>query len=91
MLWIAPDRLAVVGDRAVVVALGAIGEAAVVVNIAIFWIEPDRLVVVGDGAVEVAFGTIGVAAAVNAREYFGSSLIAWLWSAMARSRSPLAL
>jgi hypothetical protein len=47
-----------VGDGAVVVALGAVRDAAVGVSVGVFGIEPDRLVVVGDGAVEVAFDKV---------------------------------
>ena len=44
---IEPDRLVILGNRAVEVALEAPGDAAVVVGFVIFRIEQDRLVVVG--------------------------------------------
>ncbi len=50
-----PDRLAVIGDGAIVVAFGEPGDAAVVDGGRIPRIELDRLIVVGNGAVEVAF------------------------------------
>ena len=47
------DRLGVVGDGAVVVALVAVRDTAVVVGGGVLGIEPDRLAEVGDGAVIV--------------------------------------
>src|SRR5262249_36305086 len=44
---IEPDRLVVVGDGAVVIALGVVRDAPVDVRLRQFGIEPDRLVVVG--------------------------------------------
>ena len=69
-LGIEPDRLVVVGDGAVIVRLGGIGEAAVVEGRGRLWIEPDRLVVVGDGAVVVLLGGIGEAAIVEGMDIF---------------------
>ena len=50
-LGVEPDRLAVVGDGVVVVALGEIREAAVVADVGCVGDELDRLVEVGDRAV----------------------------------------
>src|SRR5947209_1117164 len=46
-VWIEPDRLAGVGDGAVVDALIVVRDAPVDVGVFVFWIEPDRLGVVG--------------------------------------------
>jgi hypothetical protein len=54
---IEPDRLGVVGDGAVEVALIKPGGAAVDVGVLIFRIEPERLVIVRDGTVEFALGS----------------------------------
>ena len=54
-----PDDLGdpgLVGDGAIVVALGTVGEAAVVVGADVLRIDLDGLGVVGDGAVVVALG-----------------------------------
>src|SRR5262245_44193234 len=51
-----PDRLVVVGDSAVVVALGVPGKAAAVIRYVAFRVEPNHLVEVGDGAVIVSLG-----------------------------------
>src|SRR5215471_17334044 len=64
VLWIEPDGLVGVSDGAVIVALGAVGDATVVVGVCILGIEPDRCVVVGDGTVIVALGPVGQAAVV---------------------------
>ena len=58
----APDRLSVVGDGAVEIALRSPGVAAFGVGRGIFWIEPDNLGEVGDGAVDVAFDLVAEAA-----------------------------
>src|SRR3984893_2867298 len=47
------DRLAIAGDRAIVVLLGEIRVAAIVEGGDVLGIKPDRLVVVGDGAVVI--------------------------------------
>src|SRR5581483_3201873 len=59
------DRLVVVGNGAVVIALGLIGIAAAVVCARILWLEPDRLGVVGDRAIVIALGLVGVATAAK--------------------------
>src|SRR5262249_50503095 len=59
---IEPDRLGVVRDSTVDLALVAPKVASVVEGAGKFWIEPDRLGVVGDGAVEFALGAPGDAA-----------------------------
>ena len=51
-----PDRLVIVGDGAVVVALGSVRIASVVVDRRIFRVEPDCLVIIGNRAVVVRFG-----------------------------------
>jgi hypothetical protein len=53
------DRLAVVGDRAVIVSFGLVGAASVSVSEDLFGIEPDRLAIVGYSAIEVALGLVG--------------------------------
>src|SRR6202023_2587410 len=56
-------RLIEIGQRAVGLALGGPGAAAIVVGRS-RWIELDRLVVVGNGAVGIAFAAPGDAAIV---------------------------
>ena len=64
VLRIVSDRLAVIGDCAIVVALGAVSEAPVVVGFNVLGIEPDRFAVVSDRAVIIALGTVGASAIV---------------------------
>ena len=59
---IEPDRLIVVGDGAIVVALGVMGGGAAHEARRAPRIEPDRLIEARDGAVEVAPGELRVAA-----------------------------
>lgn len=56
------DRLAVIGNRPVVVALGLIGEAAAPVGEGIFRVEFECLAQIGDATVIVALVVIGNAA-----------------------------
>ncbi len=63
-LGIETDRLVVVGDGGIVLALGAVGAAAVDVSGAELGIDPDRLIVVGDGALEIALSLVGAATGV---------------------------
>ena len=58
------ERLIVVDNGAVLVALSGVGEAAVVESGRVFGIDPDRLAVVGYGAVVVFLVEIDVASAV---------------------------
>jgi hypothetical protein len=72
ILWIGLDRLVIVGDGAVVVALFHVSVTPVAVGFEIFRIEPDRLTVVGNRSVVVAFfavsdAPVGVAAALPRR------------------------
>ena len=90
ILRIEPDRLRVVGDGAVVARPCGTSDAAVVVGARVFRIEPDRLVVVGDSAVVLPLVAPGDAAVVVGAGVFGSSRIASLRSAMARSSRPCA-
>ena len=62
---IEPQRLFVVGDAAVDVALVAVGGAAIVVGKRESRIERNGAIVVGDGAVVVAFVIVGIAAVVE--------------------------
>jgi len=64
VLGIDADRVAVVGNRAIVFALVEIGVATPVVRQRIAWIELDCLVVIRDGAIVVVLVAPGVAAAV---------------------------
>src|SRR6202035_1353425 len=50
-----PDRIGVLGDRAVNVALSAAGVAQIVVGIGVFRIEPNRINIVPNCVIEVAF------------------------------------
>ncbi len=58
------QRLGVVGDGAVEVAVGLAREAAVAVGAGQRRVDADRLGEVGDGAIEVVLGRLGVAAGV---------------------------
>lgn len=64
VLGIEPDRLAVVRDGAVSIALGSVRKPTVMVGIAVIGIEPERLVVVRDRAITVALGQVSVTAVV---------------------------
>ena len=66
-----PDRLTVVGDGAVEVALVAVGVAPVVEGHGVFRIDADRLIVVGDGAVEVALVAVDDTSIVEGHDVFG--------------------
>ena len=68
---IEPDRLIVVGDGAVVVALVAVGVAPIVEGHDEFWIEPDRLIVVGDGALVVALFVMSGTSIVEGHGQYG--------------------
>jgi len=81
-------------DRAVVIGNGAVEIAFVIVGIAAVGEEfglrrqPDGFIVVGDGAVVIAVLGIGQAAMSKYSGTSGSSRIASLSSAMARSLRP---
>jgi hypothetical protein len=68
---IEPDRLAVVGDRAVVLFLVVVRVAAAVIGQGVLGIEPDRHAVLADGAVVVALVAVYVATAVIGGSVFG--------------------
>ena len=51
---IEPDRLVIIRDGPVEVALVAPGAAAIDVGAPVFWIDLDRLVILRDGPVELA-------------------------------------
>src|SRR5215471_1780949 len=70
MLRVEPDRLVVVGDGAVEIALLLIGDGAVVEAVGV-GLEADRLAVVGDGPVVIALGVIGLAAVVDGVDIAG--------------------
>jgi hypothetical protein len=79
------DRLVVVRYGAVVIALDEVREAAAGAGCSMFRIEPDRLTVIRNGADVIALSEVRVAAAGEGVAFFGSSRIAPLKSAMARS------
>jgi hypothetical protein len=55
-----PDRLIVVLEGAVVLALSLIDGAAIVEGMGEVWIELDRLIEVPDGAIVLALSLMGV-------------------------------
>lgn len=57
-----PDCLAIIDNRASVVALIGIGHASISVSHCIFRAQAERFVIVGDGAREGTLSAIGVAA-----------------------------
>src|SRR5215471_10258832 len=64
-LRVEPDRSAVVGDAAIVVALVGPGEAPVEQGRCVIRAEADRLVEIGDGAVVLVLAAPGEAAIIT--------------------------
>ena len=84
------DRLAFVGDGAIIASVPTVGDAAVFVSHRIFRIELNCLRVVGDGDISLTLFIVGRAAVCcRPLPILDRALIAWVSSAMARSSSPL--
>ena len=58
------DRHGVVGNGAIVLALGPVGVAAAIEGVGVLRIDLDRHGVVGNGAIVLALGPMGIAAVV---------------------------
>jgi ABC transporter substrate binding protein len=63
-LWHELDGFGVIGERAVDLSRGLVGDAAVVVGPGELWVKLDCLGVIGDGAVVLSHGLVGDAAVV---------------------------
>src|SRR5215510_13758665 len=87
-LRIGPDRRVKIGDGALAISLEEIRGRPVAIRLGELGIEPDRLVKVGDGGISDALVAVHVAPVVVGGCELGTSRIASLKSAMARSFFP---